>query len=118
MIVWDHGTWEPHGTGDAAAAVAVGELHADVHGHKLRGRLVLERCGRDRSGTDQWLLVHKRDQYSVEGWDPADYPRSVLSGRTSEEVKADPRRGVAPGPAACVGQRAGRWHCRGRPPVR
>ena len=118
VIVWDHGTWEPHGTGDAAAAVAAGELHADVHGHKLRGRLVLERCGRDRSGTDQWLLVHKRDQYSVEGWDPADYPRSVLSGRTSEEVKADPRRGVAPGPAARAGQRAGRWHCRGRPPVR
>src|SRR5271165_1345517 len=92
VIVWDHGTWEPHGTGDAAAAVAAGELHADVHGHKLRGRLVLVRRGRDRSGTDQWLLVHKRDQYSVEGWDPAQYPRSVLSGRTSEEVKADPRR--------------------------
>ena len=92
VIVWDHGTWEPHGTGDAAAAVAAGELHADVHGHKLRGRLVLVRRGRDRSGTDQWLLVHKRDQYSVEGWDPAEYPRSVLSGRTSEEVRADPRR--------------------------
>ncbi len=92
VIVWDHGTWEPHGTGDAAAAVAAGELHADVHGHKLRGRLVLVRRGRDRSGTDQWLLVHKRDQYSVEGWDPAEYPRSVISGRTSEEVKADPRR--------------------------
>ena len=92
VIVWDWGTWEPHGTGDAAAAVAAGELHADVHGHKLRGRLVLVRRGRDRSGQDQWLLVHKRDQYAVEGWDPADYPRSVLSGRTNDEVKADPRR--------------------------
>jgi bifunctional non-homologous end joining protein LigD len=92
VIVWDCGTWEPHGTTDAAAAVAAGELHADVHGHKLRGRLVLVRRGRDRSGRDQWLLLHKRDQYAVEGWDPADYPRSVLSGRTSDEVKADPRR--------------------------
>jgi bifunctional non-homologous end joining protein LigD len=48
VIVWDRGTWEPHGTGDAAAAVAAGELHADMHGHKLRGRLVLVRRGRDR----------------------------------------------------------------------
>jgi bifunctional non-homologous end joining protein LigD len=92
VIVWDTGTWEPHGTGDPAAAVAAGELHADVRGHKLRGRLVLVRRGRDRSGKEQWLLVHKHDQFAVEGWDPADYPRSVLSGRTSEEVKADPRR--------------------------
>lgn len=96
VIVWDRGTWRPHGTRDAAAAVAAGELHADVHGHKLRGRLVLVRRGSDRSGKDQgkdqWLLLHKRDEYAVEGWDPADYPRSVLSGRTNEEVKADPRR--------------------------
>jgi bifunctional non-homologous end joining protein LigD len=92
VIVWDRGTWEPHGTDDAAAAVAAGELHADVHGHKLRGRLVLVRRGGDRSGKDQWLLLHKRDQYAVEGWDPADYPRSVLSGRTNDEVKADPQR--------------------------
>jgi bifunctional non-homologous end joining protein LigD len=92
VIVWDRGTWEPHGTDDPAAAVAAGELHADVHGHKLRGRLVLVRRGRDRSGKDQWLLLHKRDQYAVEGWDPADYPQSVLSGRTNDEVKADPQR--------------------------
>ena len=48
VIVWDAGTWEPHGTDDPAAAVAAGELHAEVFGHKLRGRLVLVRlepCG-------------------------------------------------------------------------
>src|SRR5262249_53922907 len=41
---------------------------------------------------DEWLLLHKRDEYAVEGWNPEDYPRSVLSGRTNEEVKADPER--------------------------
>ena len=87
VIVWDWGTWEPHGTSDPAAAVAAGELHAEMHGHKLRGRLVLVRRGRDRSGKDQWLLLHKRDQYALQGWDPADYPQSVLSGRTNDEVK-------------------------------
>ncbi len=93
VIVWDIGTWEPHGTDDPAAAVAAGELHAEVHGHKLRGRLVLVRRSRRASHDDRdWLLLHKRDEHAVEGWDPDDHPRSVLSGRTSEEVKADPER--------------------------
>ncbi len=92
VIVWDIGTWEPHGTDDPAAAVAAGELHADVNGHKLHGRLVLVRSGRDRSDKDQWLLLHKNDDAAVEGWDPEDHPRSVLSGRTNDEVKANPER--------------------------
>src|SRR3954465_3490034 len=41
VIVADRGTWEPHATDDPAAAIAAGELHADMHGEKLRGRLVL-----------------------------------------------------------------------------
>ena len=92
VIVWDHGTWEPHGTDDPAAAVAAGELHAEVHGEKLRGRLVLVRRGTQASGKEQWLLVHKRDRHAVDGWDPEEHPRSVVSGRTNEEVKADPDR--------------------------
>ena len=64
-----------------------------MYGHKLRGRLMLVREGEsDRSGQEQWLLLHKHDEYAVSGWDPGDYPRSVLSGRTNEEVKADPDR--------------------------
>ena len=92
VIVWDAGTWEPYGTEDPVAAVAAGELHAEVHGQKLRGRLVLIRRDRDSSGREQWLLLHKRDEHAVDGWDPEDHPRSVLSGRTNDEVKADPDR--------------------------
>jgi bifunctional non-homologous end joining protein LigD len=92
VIVWDIGTWEPHGTDDPAEAVAGGELHAEMHGHKLRGRLVLVRRGSDGSDREQWLLLHKRDEHAVEGWSPDDLPRSVLSGRTSDEVRADPER--------------------------
>jgi bifunctional non-homologous end joining protein LigD len=92
VIVWDNGTWEPHASDDPAAAVAAGEFHADLHGRKLRGRLILVRRGSDRSGQEQWLLLHKHDEYAVSGWEPGDYPRSVLSGRTNDEVKADPAR--------------------------
>jgi bifunctional non-homologous end joining protein LigD len=92
VIVWDRGTWEPYGTDDPAAAVADGELHADVHGEKLRGRFVLVRTHAREGEKEQWLLLHKQDDDAIRGWDPEEYPRSVLSGRTNEEVKADPDR--------------------------
>lgn len=91
VIVWDRGTWEPHATDDPAQAVADGDFHADLYGEKLRGRFVLVRRG-EQSDREQWLLLHKHDDDAVRGWDPEDHPLSVLSGRTNEEVKADPER--------------------------
>ncbi|MGO4258532.1 non-homologous end-joining DNA ligase LigD [Marmoricola sp. RAF53] len=90
VIVWDTGTWEPVKTDDPRAAVENGELHAEVHGQKLHGRLVLIR--REGQDGDAWMLLHKRDQHAVEGWEPEEHPHSVLTGRTNEEVKADPAR--------------------------
>jgi len=92
VIVWDTGTWEPHEADDPAAAVAAGELHADVYGHKLRGRLILVQTGHSRDDENQWLLLHKHDEFAVPGWNPEDHPQSVLSGRTNDEVKARPER--------------------------
>jgi len=92
VIVWDTGTWEPEETGDPVAAVAAGELHADVKGKKLNGRFILVQSGRRPEDSDQWLLMHKNDEYAVSGWDAEDYPESVLTGRTNEQVKADPDR--------------------------
>jgi bifunctional non-homologous end joining protein LigD len=90
VIVWDRGTWEPAGTDDPAAAIANGELHFDLYGEKLRGRFVLVRTRRDRSGKEQWILLHKRDEYAQPGWNPEDHPQSVKSGRTNDEVAAAP----------------------------
>jgi bifunctional non-homologous end joining protein LigD len=95
VIVWDAGTWQPHDAGDPPdpdGALAAGELHLDMYGEKLRGRFVLVRTRRDASGKDEWLLLHKRDEFAVDGWDAEDHPRSVLTGRTNDEVKADPER--------------------------
>jgi bifunctional non-homologous end joining protein LigD len=91
VIVWDAGTWEPT-VDDPGRAVAAGELHFDIFGDKLRGRFALVRTRTDASGKEQWLLLHKRDEYAVDGWDPEEHPHSVLTGRTNDEVKADPDR--------------------------
>jgi bifunctional non-homologous end joining protein LigD len=99
VIVWDQGTWELHASrkdgGEAPAparAVREGELHLDMHGEKLKGRFLLRRTGVDSAGKEQWILLHKHDDDAVTGWDPEAHPRSVLSGRTNDEVKADPDR--------------------------
>jgi bifunctional non-homologous end joining protein LigD len=89
VIVWDLGTWSPAGDEDVHAQLDNGSLHFDVDAEKLQGRFVLVRRGSER-GKEQWLLLHKGDDLAVEGWDPEDHPRSVLSGRTNEEVAADP----------------------------
>ncbi len=90
VIVWDRGQWQPSGTDDPAAAIAAGELHFDLTGEKLAGRFVLIRRDREPGRREQWLLLHKRDEQAVDGWDPEDHPRSVKSGRTNDEVKAAP----------------------------
>jgi bifunctional non-homologous end joining protein LigD len=101
VIVWDTGTWEPVETDDPVKAVADGELHAEVSGRKLTGRLVLVRTKIDEAGKESWLLLHKLDDAAVDGWDPEEHPRSVLTGRTNAEVRADAdRRWYSDRPAA------------------
>jgi len=115
VIVWDWGTWEPEAeTPDPTAAIANGELKFRADGRKLSGRFTIVRTSR-RPGTaprtafeddegEQWLLIHKRDEHAVPGWDAEDHPRSVKSGRTNDEVRADaPAIWVSEAPAASAG---------------
>lgn len=97
VIVWDWGHFEPEAeTPDPAAALRAGEIKFVMRGERLRGRFVLVRTGARGSRRDadreQWLLIHKRDAFAVDGWNAEDHPTSVRSGRTNDEVRA----GVAP----------------------
>ena len=89
VIVWDWGTWALVRGDDPLAAVAAGELHFELFGQKLAGRFILVRRGREGE-KEQWLLMHKRDESAVQGWDPEDHPQSVKTGRTNDEVAAAP----------------------------
>jgi bifunctional non-homologous end joining protein LigD len=104
MIVWDWGTWTPEETDDAAAALRAGELKFRLDGERLRGRCTMVQTGgkRDAFGRmtepGQWLLIHKRDEAAVPGWDPDAHATSVKTGRTNDEVAAgvQPRSVAAP----------------------
>ncbi|HEY7044113.1 MAG TPA: DNA polymerase ligase N-terminal domain-containing protein [Nocardioidaceae bacterium] len=97
VIVWDAGTWESPADKKTSAArsVARGEIHVDLFGEKLQGRFVLVRTGTEDSGKEDWLLLHKHDEYAEKGWDPENHPRSVLSGRTNDEGQGGPGPVVA-----------------------
>jgi len=107
VIVWDWGTWQAEAeTPDGGRAVADGELKLRLEGQKLRGRFTIVRTsgrGRGKPGraqdpaarpfeddeADQWLLIHKRDEHALAGWDAEDHPQSVKTGRTNDEVRDD-----------------------------
>jgi bifunctional non-homologous end joining protein LigD len=89
VIVWDWGTWTADPSNpDPSEALAKGELKFRLDGEKLHGDFVLIRTDRPRTRKDQWLLIHRRDDDAVPGWDAEDYPESVKTGRTNDEVAA------------------------------
>jgi bifunctional non-homologous end joining protein LigD len=98
VIVWEWGTFEPEETLDPRKAIEDGELKFALKGEKLCGRFTLVRTSR-RPGSqpaqafedesEQWLLIKKRDECAKPGWDPEDHPKSVKTGRTNDEVKAN-----------------------------
>ncbi|MDP9251342.1 MAG: DNA ligase D, partial [Chloroflexota bacterium] len=94
MIVWDWGTFSPEENDDPAAALKAGELKFRLDGERLRGRFAIVQTGgrRDAFGRandpGQWLLIHKRDEAAIDGWDPEEHTTSVKSGLTNDEVAA------------------------------
>jgi len=89
VIVWDRGTYEQGGRVPWPEAIERGHAVFVLHGEKLRGGFALQRT---RPGPKpQWLLVKRRDDEARPGSDVvAEAPRSVVSGRTLDDVLASP----------------------------
>ena len=86
VMVWDRGTYEQGGRVEWPRALVRGHAVFVLHGEKLRGGFALQRT---RPGARaQWLLIKRRDEYAQPGSDVvAEQPRSLLSGRTLEELE-------------------------------
>jgi bifunctional non-homologous end joining protein LigD len=111
VIVWDWGTFEPEATDDPGRALRAGELKFVLRGDKLRGRFTIFRTRGmgggvgDRSDREAWLLIKKRDEWAVSGWDPEGHPESAKTGRTNDQVAAGSVAGS--GAASAAGSAAG-----------
>lgn len=91
MLTWDLGTYTVGGDGDFHKQFEKGDLKIVLKGKKVKGEFALV-----RTEGQNWLLIKKKDEHADPEWDPDDYPWSVVSGRTQEEVAAEleaPRAG-------------------------
>jgi DNA ligase D-like protein (predicted 3'-phosphoesterase) len=87
VIVWDRGTYEQGGRVPWPEALERGHAVFVLHGEKLRGGFALQRTR--RGDKPQWLLIKRKDDDARPGSDVvAEEPRSVVSGKTLDEVVA------------------------------
>ncbi|MBV8203236.1 MAG: DNA ligase D [Acidobacteria bacterium] len=103
--LWDRGTWQSL-EGEPLEAWRKGKLKLELQGEKLRGGWTLVRMTGSRAGDnhENWLLIkEKSDPTARPGSDDAlvrEQAVSVASGKTIEEIAADPRRVWGPGGAS------------------
>ena len=89
VMVWDRGTYELDTDGSAAKRLTEGELKFVLHGQRLKGGFVLIRSNSKSPGSrrrENWLLIKRKDEYADRSWNIDNYDRSVLTGRTLEEI--------------------------------
>ena len=88
VMLWDRGTFEMLGDLPPEKQLERGDFKFHLHGEKLNGDFALVLM-KGRGKGNEWLLLKKRDAAAVEGWDVEDHARSILSGRTQEEIAKD-----------------------------
>lgn len=97
VIVWDIGTYENVTERDGrrvpiTRALAGGHAVIELHGEKLNGGYALTRVSGEGSARERWILVKTRDCEADARRNPVStQPESVLTGRTIEDVAAEPR---------------------------
>jgi bifunctional non-homologous end joining protein LigD len=89
VMLWDHGTWEPHV--DVDEGLRKGSLKFALHGEKMKGNWALVRMGGRAANESKpnWLLIKEHDEFERSADDAAiteEAQDSALSGRTMDEI--------------------------------
>src|SRR6202011_2913963 len=88
VMLWDRGTWELLGDASAPDQIKRGDFKFRLHGEKLKGEFALVLM-RGRGKGNEWLIIKKKDDEAQPGWNIEEYARSVLTGRTQQEIAQD-----------------------------
>jgi bifunctional non-homologous end joining protein LigD len=117
--LWDAGTfqWVRESAEDPERQLEKGDIKFQLEGEKLKGEFALVRLGErgrgaggGRDGDRSFLLIKKKDQSAVQGYDAAADDGSVRSGRTLDEIAAeaggDPREERRRARSAATSRRA------------
>jgi bifunctional non-homologous end joining protein LigD len=88
VMLWDRGTYELLGDLPAKAQMERGDFKFRLHGEKLKGEFAIVLM-KNRGKGNEWLLLKKKDDFADPAWDADVHSRSVLTGRTQEEIARD-----------------------------
>jgi bifunctional non-homologous end joining protein LigD len=103
VMVWDVGTWQPLSPvtvkgeyvpatdKEADAMLAKGDLKLRLKGKRLKGDFALIHIKGKRPGSkgNEWLLIKKKDDFVVPGYDILKQDTSILTGRTLKQIAGD-----------------------------
>src|SRR5690242_10835705 len=103
VMVWDVGKWIPlspvkvkdkyvQGTdAEALQMIEKGDLKFRLSGKRLKGDFALVKMKGRRPGTKgtEWLLIKKKDDDVVPGYDIEKYDTSALTKRTMRQIAGD-----------------------------
>ena len=85
VMLWDRGTFELLGDTTGDKQIERGDLKFRLNGEKLKGEFALIHM-RSRGKGNEWLIIKKKDAEAKSGWNIEDHARSVLTGRTQQEI--------------------------------
>jgi bifunctional non-homologous end joining protein LigD len=85
VMLWDRGAYELLGDLPAKAQLERGDFKFRLYGQKLKGEFAIVLM-KNRGKGNEWLLLKKKDDFADPQWDAEAHSRSVLTGRTQEEI--------------------------------
>ncbi|MBV9444140.1 MAG: non-homologous end-joining DNA ligase, partial [Acidobacteriaceae bacterium] len=88
VMLWDKGTYEVLGEPSAQEQLDRGDFKFELHGVKLKGSFAIVHMKHAGKG-NEWLLIKKKDEYVVPGYDIDQFAWSVATHRTQEEIAAN-----------------------------
>jgi bifunctional non-homologous end joining protein LigD len=99
VMLWDRGSYELLGELPALDQIKKGDFKFRLHGEKLSGEFALVLM-RGRGKGNEWLIIKKKDADAIPGWNIEDHARSVLTGRTQQEIAENlaPSQSPTPNP--------------------
>ena len=118
VLLWDIGSyeWTRESADDFEASRARGDIKFRLSGTKISGEFALihigergRRHGGSSDGDRNWLLIKKRDDAVVAGYEAREHETSVVSGRSLAQIAlaggGDPREAARAARAAATASR-------------
>ncbi len=85
VMLWDVGTYDVLDDLPAEKQLERGDFKFELHGKKLKGAFAIVHMKRAGKG-NEWLLIKKKDEHAVPGYDINEFSWSVATKRTQDEI--------------------------------